>query len=375
MSTESPEPEQAGKTIVALGVVNAENIQETRLLKRRAPIYGIDTVKTAVDSQTQLRMIDGGLISLTPLSQLDISQYDFDTKTSEGSVALSLIKGGLRTVTGLLTNKTKNYQLSTPVASIGVRGTHYSAHIDNGDLLLAVWDGEIIVQVTVGKSPIKFELGKNLSYSMARVKSNGEVEYLSQTPPQLALGHSLKSLITITNPNQDFSEQNPLFIQQPIDYNNTAFNNNNNQYDQLGTEWIDNQYLFAKLIPSSDGISRSGSANFGLIQHSFSSSLGSVSDIAMSLSVDFTLSRIPTGNLSFTDSGGEWFAVFNGVIQESSLDLNINFASHGNNLADGTITGLFVDNANQIFGNIALEETTNSSINAGGGFVLGEIIP
>ena len=95
----------------------------------------------------------------------------------------------------------------------------------------------------------------------------------------------------------------------------------------------------------------------------------------MSLSVDFTLSRIPTGNLSFTDSGGEWFAVFNGVIQESSLDLNINFASHGNNLADGTITGLFVDNANKIFGNITLEETTNSGINAGGGFVLGEIIP
>ncbi len=362
----------AGKTIVARGEVNAEHLKTTRNLKRRAPIFTLDTVSTGSNSRTQLRMIDGGLLSLKQLSQLNIANYDFNPVNKEGAVVMSLIKGGLRTLTGALIKKNNNYQLSTPVASIGVRGTHYSAHMDKNDLLLAVWDGEIHVQVTVGVNPLRFELGPNLRYSAARVKANGEVEFLLKTPQVLALGHTQESLLQPLN-FPKLANNLALFAVQPLQNSDDEQARPNVLYDQLMDEWVDNEQLFSSLSPSV--LSRSGTASFGLISHSFSSSVGSLSDAAMSLQVDFDLSRIPTGNLTFADAGGEWFAAFNGVIKESSLDLNINFSSHGNNLADGSISGIFVDDGQKIFGDLTLSEISNTSIQAGGGFVLGEVTP
>ena len=365
----------AGNTIVAQGIVQAKNEQQDRELKRRSPVYQVDTVTTEENSRTQLRMSDGGLLALKELSHLDIASYHFDPKTAQGSVAMTLVKGGLRTITGALTNKEKNYQLSTPVASIGVRGTHYSAHMDQKDLLLAVWDGEIVVQVTVGIKPVQFSLGKKQKYSMARVKANGEVEFFLQVPEKLALGHTppfsktdYQATLALTQEQQEFSQAKDEEYKPRFDLANY-------QYDQTGDEWVDNQEYFASLLPVSDGISRTGTATFGLIDHSFASSVGALSDITMNLTVDFNLSRVPTGNLSFTDSGGEWFTTFNGVITDTSLDVNINFASHGNNVADGAITGLFVDDASKVFGDIQLSEVNNTNINAGGNFVLGEVAP
>ena len=367
--------ESAGKTIVALGTVNAENPEESRMLKRRSPVFGVDTVKTQENSRTQLRMVDGGLLSLKQLSQLDIASYEFDKATQQGSVAMSLVKGGLRTVTGILTDKTENYRLNTPVASIGVRGTHYSAQMEEGDLLLAVWDGAIVVQVTVGEAPTKFELGPQLKFSNARIKANGEVEFLMQTPKSLVLGHTPQIQAGVKDTDIDLSGKHALFSEEPIESYTSPFELASNQYDQLGDEWVDNDSVFGAITPPSDGISRTGTASFGLLQHSFTSSVGPLSAISMNMTVDFSLSRIPTGNLSFTDAGGEWFAVFNGVIRDVGLDININFASHGNNLADGSISGLFVDNASQIYGDLSLAEINNPGVNAGGSFVLGEIIP
>ena len=51
--------ESAGKTIMARGEVNATNEVGERELKRRAPVFIEDSVKTGLVSATQLRMIDG----------------------------------------------------------------------------------------------------------------------------------------------------------------------------------------------------------------------------------------------------------------------------------------------------------------------------
>jgi len=362
----------AGKTIVARGDVNAGHLQQMRSLKRRAPIFTLDTVTTGADSRTQLRMIDGGLLSLKQLSQVNIASYDFNPVNKEGSVAMSLVKGGLRTLTGALIKKNNNYQLTTPVASIGVRGTHYSAHMDKNDLLLAVWDGEIHVQVTVGVAPLLFELGPKLRYSAARVKANGEVEFLLNVPQLLALGHTQESLVQSSNLSS-LANNKPLFVEHAFDSKVQQLTTANVQYDQLMDEWVDNEQLFSSLTPSV--ISRSGLATFGLISHSFSSSVSSLTEVAMSLNVNFDLARITTGDLTFTDSTGEWFAAFNGIINESSLDLRINFASHGNEVADGEISGVFVDGGHKVFGDLTLFEINNINISAGGSFVLGEVTP
>lgn len=83
-----------------------------------------DAVETK-DGRVQLSMIDGGKISLQPNTIYRINQFEF-TGIEDGSEFnfTELVKGGLRTVSGLIGHKNRDhYQLKTAVATIGIRGT------------------------------------------------------------------------------------------------------------------------------------------------------------------------------------------------------------------------------------------------------------
>jgi hypothetical protein len=99
----------------------------TAPLIKGAEVNSGDTVLTN-SGRVQLRFSDGAYVSLQPGSEFRIDDYRFDGKTdgSERGV-FSLLKGGLRTITGLVgrTNR-KAYQVNTSVATIGIRGTEYT---------------------------------------------------------------------------------------------------------------------------------------------------------------------------------------------------------------------------------------------------------
>jgi len=125
-------------------------------------------------------------------------------------------------------------------------------------------------------------------------------------------------------------------------------------------------------IPVADLIAaRSGSYQYGrLEQFSVQSTEGPVSDFQVSMTVDFDNGTVPQGELSFNDAGGEWFAAFNGVVNVDQLELGINFASHGNERAQGQIDTLFVDGIDQILGQFVLSEIADPTTTAGGIFLI-----
>ena len=100
------------------------------------------------------------------------------------------------------------------------------------------------------------------------------------------------------------------------------------------------------------------------------STAGAVSNFQVSMTIDFDNGTVPQGELSFNDAGGEWFAAFNGVVNVDQLELGINFASHGNERAQGQIDTLFVDGIDQILGQFVLSETENPATTAGGIFLI-----
>lgn len=360
--------EQAGKTIMARGAVSATAEQQSRALKRQSPVYRVDLVTTGADSSSQLRMMDGGLLSMQADTELAIRNYQFDQGRSESSVSMELLKGGLRTITGTLPQSGKTYQLDTPVATIGVRGTHYEAILQQGDLYLAGWDGIIDIKVTVPGVNAGFSLGPELPYRFAIVRANGEVEMLLGTPKIFAEQQS-PILVDQSEFGGQFAQPTELeSMQDWLTASKTL------TMDASGLDFYDNRQLTASWdIQAMDTISRTGMATFDqLTGHSLSSTAGSLSDLSMSMNVDFDGAWVPSGQLSFTDAGGEWFAVFNGVFGAQSLELSVNFASHGNALADGSISALFINNATGVLGNLSLFELDNPSILLDGGFELSE---
>ena len=119
----------AGKVLYARGNVSAQAPGGgIRIIASGAPVEVGETLSTAEDSFALLQLLDQERITLRPDTRFAISAFD-QTEGNE-SVALNLFKGGIRALTGLLgKRRPDNFRLTTPVATIGIRGTDFSARI------------------------------------------------------------------------------------------------------------------------------------------------------------------------------------------------------------------------------------------------------
>lgn len=142
---------------------NASNVE--RPLRRSAKIYNGDTLITHKDSHLQARFVDGAIVALREDSALKIGDYEYKSPTKKENSALSLIKGGFRTISGKIGKQ--NYKVSTAMATIGIRGTHYEAVVNNGKLYVAVWRGGVKIDNDAGH----LNIGLGAAYNFAQVAS------------------------------------------------------------------------------------------------------------------------------------------------------------------------------------------------------------
>lgn len=119
-----------------------------RPLAKGGKIDSGDTVRTAPDGRVQLRFSDGAMVSLQPDTQFAVDEYRFNTANPEDSKGFfSLLKGGLRTITGLVGRTNKNaYKVTTSVATIGIRGTEFTIAY-NGTNGISVATGEGAIEI------------------------------------------------------------------------------------------------------------------------------------------------------------------------------------------------------------------------------------
>lgn len=101
----------------------------TRTIQKGDAVNEGDTLTSAQQSSAQIKMQDGGFIAVRANTKLKIDQFRFNGQ-ADGSERnfFSLIKGGFRSITGLIGQVNKqNYRVTTPAATIGIRGTDYEA--------------------------------------------------------------------------------------------------------------------------------------------------------------------------------------------------------------------------------------------------------
>ena len=134
----------AGKVVLATGQLTARaGDGAERRLKRSDPVYPGDTLIVGENAVAQIRFSDGGLIALRSGTQFRVEDYQYEGKEDGNEKAVfSLLKGGLRTISGKIGKQNKeNYEMRTPVATIGIRGTHYGVRRCQGDCGEGVEDG------------------------------------------------------------------------------------------------------------------------------------------------------------------------------------------------------------------------------------------
>lgn len=130
-----------------------------RALQRSSPIFVSDVLRTGPSSEGGITFTDGTLMSFKENSQYSVDSYKFKT-ASNSSFTGSLVTGGFRTVTGQIAKQnSNNYAISTPVATIGVRGTDYQAVYQGGYLYVQVFKGTVCINPYGGTAPYECPTG------------------------------------------------------------------------------------------------------------------------------------------------------------------------------------------------------------------------
>jgi hypothetical protein len=113
--------------IEATGVPN-------RIAKQGDPVYQGDTITTFAGTELQLRMADGGYLSLRENTKITLTTYRANGDDKDESL-IDLAKGAFRSVTGWIAKQRSSaYTIRTPMVTIGVRGTdHEVVHFEAGD--------------------------------------------------------------------------------------------------------------------------------------------------------------------------------------------------------------------------------------------------
>lgn len=113
------------------GTVSAQAADgKIRVLSQQSEVDVGDKVTTEKNSYARLKFTDGGEITLRPGTTISIDSYRFDeSKPAEDNFFFSMLKGGLRTITGLVGKRGNRdaYRNSTATATIGIRGTEYGS--------------------------------------------------------------------------------------------------------------------------------------------------------------------------------------------------------------------------------------------------------
>jgi hypothetical protein len=103
-----------------------------------------DTVATGANSAVVLKFDDGQVAALTANSRMTVSTYRYDAGARTGNVLLSLINGGMRTITGLIgRNSPQNVSMRAATATIGIRGTDVTIATDGKNVIVTVAEGAI----------------------------------------------------------------------------------------------------------------------------------------------------------------------------------------------------------------------------------------
>ncbi|MBL8385568.1 MAG: FecR domain-containing protein, partial [Burkholderiales bacterium] len=141
----------------AAGNVTAQGTDgRARQLTKGAEVRVGETVSTQ-NGRAQMRFSDGAYVSLQPQTDFKIDNYVFEGRgTPNESAVMSLLKGGMRTITGLIGRTNRDgYRLQTSTATVGIRGTQYSITYDaGGSVTMFVADGAIAVSNQSGTTVV-----------------------------------------------------------------------------------------------------------------------------------------------------------------------------------------------------------------------------
>ena len=126
----------AGQITHLSGTLSAKRPDgSSKLLAVKSEVNEGETLSTEAETYARIKFNDGGEVVLRPGTQLKIESYAYNAaKPESDNIVMSMFKGGLRAVTGLIGKRSREkVTFATETATIGIRGTHFGALLCQND--------------------------------------------------------------------------------------------------------------------------------------------------------------------------------------------------------------------------------------------------
>jgi FecR protein len=217
----------AGTVVNVSGPLLAKKADGTvKVLTQKSTVEEGDTLVTEKDTYARIRFTDNSEVTLRPNSQFKIDSFAFDDdKPQNDNAAFSLVKGGLRAVTGTLGKRNKEkVGFNTPTATIGIRGTIFTAeYIPPDDRAVAAYAFASVAALDSGMAIS--DAGSGTLLPVGSILPLRVAQAVPPKSPGLAPGlyvHVIDGMIQLTNRggSQDFAAgqfgYTPSLVQPPI---------------------------------------------------------------------------------------------------------------------------------------------------------------
>jgi hypothetical protein len=102
---------------------------QTQTLSSGSSVYSNEVVRTGQDSIAELGFVDNTKLSVGPKSEMRLDKFVYNPNKGTGAVVLQATRGSYRFVTGVQDHQ--SYQIKTPYATLGVRGTVLEIVVEN----------------------------------------------------------------------------------------------------------------------------------------------------------------------------------------------------------------------------------------------------
>ncbi|MBI2768488.1 MAG: FecR domain-containing protein [Burkholderiales bacterium] len=131
----APAHAQSIARILALaGTATVERAGRQQPLQSGIEVENGDLIDVGDRSALQLRFTDESVVALRANTQFKIVDYRYGKGVETDRSVLSLLRGGMRTITGLIGKANpRSYAVQTTIATLGIRGTHFTLVACNND--------------------------------------------------------------------------------------------------------------------------------------------------------------------------------------------------------------------------------------------------
>ncbi|MGB4118028.1 MAG: FecR domain-containing protein [Polaromonas sp.] len=185
----------AGVAQFIAGDVNVRGADgKTDALQKGRDIESGQAIVTGTNGRAQVKFSDGGLISLQPNTEFKIANYVDKADPKEDRFLVDLLRGSMRAITGLIGKRNRaNYKVTTTTATIGIRGSGFSAGY-NPDGSLGVTAEKDAIEVCSGGTCVGVVAGESV-----RVNSSSEAPVRTVNRASVPTPEAAQEVVTVGN--------------------------------------------------------------------------------------------------------------------------------------------------------------------------------